>query len=146
MSSPSVLGNSQPILSWIIGVTYDARATSLPDGEIVAEPTVRSTCMATPVSNVALSKADLIVFPFRDSSIILAICYEGSRHLRIVAAQGRRTLLMSCPSVAFRVGSRDHSTCCKLVAAVTMDYATIPRLSEAIFIPCKLESHEIVGQ
>jgi hypothetical protein len=53
------------------GSAYDARATSLPEGEIVADPTLRSTWIETSASNVVLSKADFIVFPFLDSSIIL---------------------------------------------------------------------------
>lgn len=54
---------------------YDARATSLPEGEMVADPTLRSTWIDTSASNVVLSKADLIVFPFLDSSIILKAGY-----------------------------------------------------------------------
>lgn len=40
---------------------------------MVADPTWRSTAIDTSVSKVLLSKADLIVFPFLDSSIILAV-------------------------------------------------------------------------
>lgn len=53
--------------------TYDARATSLPDGEMVADPTLRSTWIDTSASNVVLSNADLIIFPFLDSSIIVTV-------------------------------------------------------------------------
>ena len=43
---------------------YDAKATSLPHGEMVADPTLPSTWMVRSWSNVALSNADLMGFPF----------------------------------------------------------------------------------
>ena len=45
--------------------THEARAMSRPEGEMVAEPTSPSTWIVASASNVLLSKADFIVFPFR---------------------------------------------------------------------------------
>lgn len=55
------------------GSPYEARATSLPDGEIVADPIFRSTCMETSAAKVELSKADFMDFPFFESSNILTM-------------------------------------------------------------------------
>lgn len=56
ISSPSVLdiGVSTGLRSEY-AETYDARATSLPEGEIVADPTLRSTEIDTLMSKVLLS-------------------------------------------------------------------------------------------
>lgn len=43
---------------------YDARAMSLPHGDMVADPTLPSTWMVRSWSNVALSDADFMIFPF----------------------------------------------------------------------------------
>lgn len=52
----------------------------------MAEPTFRSTYIDTSASKVVLSKADLIVFPFLVSSIIVA---DGLSHfLKAVEASG----------------------------------------------------------
>lgn len=51
---------------------YDAKATSRPEGEIVADPTFRSSKMEISLSKVVLSKADLIVLLFLDSSMIIS--------------------------------------------------------------------------
>lgn len=45
-------------------IAYDAKATSLPHGEMVADPTRPSTWIVRSWSKVALSKADLMGFPF----------------------------------------------------------------------------------
>lgn len=70
----------QLLFFWI---THDAKATSRPDGEIVADPTFRSTCIDTSASNVVLSNADLIVFPFLESSIVSLLELSHSRDDKI---------------------------------------------------------------
>lgn len=54
-------------LSWTI-ISYDANATSLPDGEIVADPTSPATWIVPSASKLSLSKADLIGLPFFGAS------------------------------------------------------------------------------
>lgn len=70
MSSPSRLQHASALCLaiWYHG-TYDARATSRPEGEMVADPTPRVIRKVTSSSKVGLSKADLIVFDFFSSSI-----------------------------------------------------------------------------
>lgn len=49
--------------------THDASATSRPEGEMVAEPTRPSTRKLPSASKLSLSKADLMIFPFRGGSV-----------------------------------------------------------------------------
>lgn len=49
-------------------VTDEAKATSRPEGAIVAEPTMPSTWMVPSASKLSLSKADLRVLTFLGSS------------------------------------------------------------------------------
>lgn len=60
--------SSQP--SRLLGAlsTHDARAMSLPEGEIVAEPTTPSTWIEPSASKLSLSYADLMTRPFLGES------------------------------------------------------------------------------
>ena len=70
MANPSgLLGVSRRVLLIdLSGGTHDARATSRPEGAIVAEPTSPSTWMVPSASKLSLSKADLMTLPFLGGS------------------------------------------------------------------------------
>lgn len=79
--------------------THDARAMSLPEGEMVAEPTTPSTWIEPSASKLSLSYADLMIRPFLGESgtwsnagivvgsLLLMDCASHvAAHLRALAA------------------------------------------------------------
>jgi hypothetical protein len=73
MARPSGLGACQIRAQCLLqekktAVSHDAKATSRPEGEMVADPTMPSTRIVTPSSKLSLSKADFIDFTFLGAS------------------------------------------------------------------------------
>lgn len=69
-------------------VSHDAKATSRPEGEMVADPTRPSTWIVTSASKLSLSKADFIVLTFlvgaserrtKDNGMIGRVTNRGRR-------------------------------------------------------------------
>ena len=59
---------SEPTTKEEAAVSHDARATSRPEGEMVADPTRPSTWIVPSASKLSLSKADFIDFTFLGAS------------------------------------------------------------------------------
>lgn len=71
IARPSGLGTAvSDLLPQLLGAfsTHDARAMSLPEGEMVAEPTTPSTWIEPSASKLSLSYADLMIRPFLGDS------------------------------------------------------------------------------